>query len=107
MDRINWLDRLLKCMRVSVEWDVRDVDSYGSGEFLQSGYRNPTVSEEFLFECVSTVSTVPEYPIRTATHRKRTLIFSVRIVVSWRVDTAFKTISMTFSATKKNQIHLY
>ena len=27
-----------------------------------------TVSEEFLFECVSTVSTVPEYPIQTATH---------------------------------------
>ena len=58
-------------MRVSVEWDVRDVDSYGSGEFLRESY-DCTVGEEFLFECVSTVSTVPEYPPQTATHNKTT-----------------------------------
>ena len=42
LDRINWLDRLFEIkssMRVSVEWDVRDVDSYGNGEFLRESYR--------------------------------------------------------------------
>ena len=61
-------------MRVSVEWDVRDVDSYGSGEFLRESYRPNTVSEDFLFECVSTVSTVPEYPIQTATHTEQCIL---------------------------------